>query len=93
MLAPELRVNVNGYFNLFSGGGIATAARIFQYRGRFNWAHGKHFLQFGMDVERDLLYSTDTSFSSGTSTFNGSRTSFPSVLGSGDALADYLGFR
>lgn len=87
---PELRVNVNGYFNLFSGGGIGSAARIFQYRGRFSWARGKHLMQFGMDVSRDLLFSTDTSFASGDNSFNGSRTSSPSFRGSGDAFADFL---
>jgi len=90
--APELRVNVNGYFNLFSGGGINSTARDFQYRGRFSWARGKHFLQFGMDVERVLLFSNDTSFASGDNSFNGTRTSSPdpAFKGSGDAFADFL---
>ncbi|HYM12967.1 MAG TPA: carboxypeptidase-like regulatory domain-containing protein [Bryobacterales bacterium] len=87
---PELRVNVNGYFNLFSGGGLAAQSRIFQYRGRLTWARGRHFVQIGMDIERDLMYSTDTSFASGTDTFNGQRTSLASIRNSGDAFADFL---
>lgn len=87
---PELRVNVNGYFNLFSGGGIAATPQIFEYRGRFTWARGQHLLQFGMDIERDTMYSIDTSFASGTTTFNGSRTGLASVKSSGDAFADFL---
>jgi hypothetical protein len=87
---PELRANVNGYFNLFSGGGIAAQTRIFQYRARFTWAHAAHLVQFGMDIERDRLFSDDTSFSSGTSTFNGSRTRSSTIGNSGDQFADFL---
>jgi hypothetical protein len=87
---PELRVNLIGYVNLFSGGGLAARSRIFQYRGRFTWTHGGHFVQFGMDIERDRMFSTDTSFASGTTTFNGSRTSSASIRNSGDTFADFL---
>src|SRR5262249_20164740 len=87
---PELRANVNGYFNLFSGGGIAAQTRIFQYRARFTWSRATHLIQFGMDIERDRLYSDDTSFSSGTSTFNGTRTRSSSFSNSGDQFADFL---
>jgi hypothetical protein len=87
---PELRVNVNGYYNLFSGGGLGAPSNIYQYRGRMAWAHGRHFLQFGMDIERDTMYSYDRSFASGSTTFNGSRTSSPAFPNSGDAFADFL---
>ena len=87
---PELRVNVSGYFNLFSGGGLGAQSRIFQYRGRMTWARGKHFLQFGMDIEHDKMYSYDRSFASGSTTFNGARTGLATVANSGDAFADFL---
>lgn len=88
--APELRVNVNGYFNLFSGGGLGGPTQTWSYRGRLTWAFGRHLLQLGMDIERDSLYSYDMSFASGTTTFNGSRTSSTAVKNSGDQFADYL---
>ena len=88
--APELRVNVNGYFNLFSGGGLGDQASIFHYRNRATWSSGRHFIQFGLDVERDTMYSYDTSFASGTSTFNATRTGLATVKNSGDAFADFL---
>ncbi len=86
--APELRVNVNGYFNLFSGGGLGDQASIFHYRNRATWSQGRHFVQFGFDVERDTMYSYDTSFASGTSTFNATRTGNSIIKNSGDAFAD-----
>jgi hypothetical protein len=88
--APELRVNVNGYFNLFSGGGLGAQTNIYQFRNRLTWNRGKHFLQFGFDFERDTMYAYDTSFASGTTTFNGSRTASANVKNSGDAFADFL---
>jgi hypothetical protein len=88
--APELRVNVGGYYNLFSGGGLGATSSIYLFRNRFTWNLGKHLLQFGLDIERDTMYSYDTSFSSGTSTFNGSRTGLATVSNSGDAFADFL---
>ena len=83
--APELRVNVNGYFNLFSGGGLGSETETFNYRARFTLAKGSHFLQFGMDVARDLMFSYDRSFASGTTTFATSRN-----VSTGDAFADFL---
>jgi hypothetical protein len=87
---PELRVNINGYVNLFTGGGLAFRPQFWDYRVRFTWAKGKHMVQFGMEAEQDQMYSEDTSFSSGTTTFNGSRTALATVARSGDQFADFL---
>jgi len=87
---PELRVNVNGYFNLFSGGGLGAQTGIYYYRNRIAWTRGRHFVQFGLDIERDTIYAYDTSFASGTTTFDGSRTASATIGNSGDAFADFL---
>ncbi|HEV2246721.1 MAG TPA: TonB-dependent receptor [Terriglobia bacterium] len=88
--APEMRVNINSYVNLFSGGGLLGDPGVWEYRGQFTWARGKHLVQFGMDVERDRMFSADKSFASGQFTFNGSRTQGPGCKTCGDSFADFL---
>ncbi|HEV2232764.1 MAG TPA: TonB-dependent receptor [Terriglobia bacterium] len=88
--APEMRVNIKNYVNLFSGGGLLGYPGVWEYRGQFTWTRGKHLLQFGMEVERDRMFSADKSFASGQFTFNGSRTGPAGCKNCGDSFADFL---
>jgi hypothetical protein len=88
--APEMRVNLSGYVNLFSGGGLLGRPGIWDYRGQVTWTHGRHLVQFGMDVERDRMYSADKSFASGQFNFDGSRTGHAGCKTCGDSFADFL---
>ena len=87
---PHLLVNISGYTNLSSGTPIIFKPDTYQYRGRFTWMHGKHMVQFGMDVLRQHEYSVDDSRGVGSWTFQASATALSSVPNSGDAFADYL---
>lgn len=89
--SAELRVNINNYVNLFTGGPLIQDPVVFEYRGQFTWTHGKHLLQFGLQVDRDHMYAADKSFASGQFNFNGSRTAGPTPCKTcGDAFADFL---
>jgi Carboxypeptidase regulatory-like domain len=89
--SSELRVNIQNYVNLFTGGPLIQDPSVLEYRGQFTWTHGKHLLQFGMQVDRERMYAADKSFASGQFTFDGSRTAGPTACKTcGDAFADFL---
>ncbi len=87
---PQTDVAINGYGSLLGGTPIAISPHTLEYRADFTWSHGKHMLQFGMDVIRNDEYAFDRSRESGTWSFDGSRTASPSDKNSGDPFADYL---
>ena len=86
----ELNVGINGYANLVSGTPIQIRPETYEYRAHFSWTKGKHLLQFGIDVFRNHEFALDQSRSSGTWTFDGSRTASTAISNSGDAFADFL---
>ncbi|MGH9402055.1 MAG: carboxypeptidase regulatory-like domain-containing protein [Terriglobia bacterium] len=88
--AESIDLSISNYFSIFSGGPLIGLPNVFGFNGETTWIHGKHLLQFGMYVERDWMYSADQSFSAGVDSFNGSRTSSPTVANSGDSFADFL---
>lgn len=85
----ELRVNINGYVNLFGGGPLELDPETYEGHVEVSHTQGKHLLQFGGGIERNHEYALDVSNGSGSWNFNGQRTSSPSVARSGDALADF----
>ena len=87
---PELAVSINGYANLASGTPIQIRPETYEYRAHFSWTRGKHLVQFGTDVIRNHEYALDQSRSSGSWTFDGSRTASSAIPNSGDAFADFL---
>jgi Carboxypeptidase regulatory-like domain len=87
---PSLRVSISNYESLSNVGALAGRPQTFQFRGRFTWTHGKHLVQFGMDVERDMMWAIDNSQAPGQVTFNGSRTGLTGCSKCGDSWADFL---
>ena len=89
-LPPEFRVTVNGYAAPFSGALIDIQPSTYEFRGRFNWNHGRHAIQFGMDIRRNGEYALTPAQAQGGWTYNGSRTAAATVANSGDSFADFL---
>ncbi len=87
---PQLLVAINNYANLNSGTPISIQPDTFEYRARATWAHGKHMVQFGMDVIRNHEYAIDQSRETGSWTFDGSRTAATGIKNSGDPFADFM---
>ncbi len=87
---PGVRVFVPGFFNLFSGGGWIHTPQSYNYQAAALYSHGKHILQFGLDVERHVTPNSAFAQTPGTWDFTGQRTSSTSIPGSGFALADLM---
>jgi hypothetical protein len=73
---PGIRFMATPLFQLFSGGGLEQTPWTYDFHATAIYSKGKHNLQFGVDVQLDRLYVLDASFTVGTWTFNGSRTSY-----------------
>lgn len=86
----EITISVTGFAPLTSGAPTVISPKTFEYRGRVSWAHGKHFIQFGADVIRNLEYANNPAFELGQWAFDGSRTASSSIPKSGNAVADFL---
>ncbi|HTM50973.1 MAG TPA: carboxypeptidase-like regulatory domain-containing protein [Bryobacteraceae bacterium] len=89
-LAPQIQVTINGYSAPNSGALINVRPSTYEYRGRFNWLHSRHMLQFGLDVLRNREYALAPAQAQGVWTYDGSRTANASVRNSGDSFADFL---
>jgi hypothetical protein len=89
---PQLSVSIGNYANLSSGTPLipAAAPSTSEYRARFTWAHGKHMVQFGMDLIHDTEYARSQNQEAGAWQFDGSRTAVSAFPNSGDAFADFL---
>jgi hypothetical protein len=73
---PGVRFFADPLFRLFSGGGLEQTPSTYDFHATAIWSKGRHNLQFGIDTQYDKLYVLDASFTVGTWTFNGSRTSY-----------------
>lgn len=79
---PGIRVNINGFVNIFSGGALEQKPTTFNYKAALVKVLGAHTLSFGGEFERDRINVNDFSYTPGDNTFNGQR--------SGNALADFF---
>ena len=71
----EMRVNINGYVNLFGGGPLELDPETYEGHVEVSHTRGRHLLQFGGGIERNHEYALDVSTGSGNWAFNGQRTS------------------
>jgi hypothetical protein len=86
----EIRVNINGYVNVFGGGPLELDPETWEGHVEFSHTHGRHLLQFGGGIERNHEYALDVSNGSGSWNYNGQRTSSTAIARSGDSFADFL---
>ena len=88
---PALSVGVNGFFNMGTNGVyLAQEPQTYDGHVAFFRSQGRHFLQFGADVDHDTEFASAIYNQSGVFTFDGSRTGSAAIPGSGSAMADFL---
>ncbi len=88
--AQQVNIGISGYAGFVSGTPITLTPLTFEYRAHMTWQHGKHMLQFGVDVIRYDEYAWDRSSQEGAWRFDGSRTASTAYKGSGNSIADAL---
>lgn len=89
-LPVPMNVRLGSYGNFSASGYLPIRPQTWEYRTDFTWSHGKHMLQFGLDVLRKEEWGFNGSLVGGEWYYNGQRTAEPSVKGTGDAFADFL---
>ena len=87
---PSLTVTANGFFSLGGGVYLAQEPQTLDGHIAFYRSLGRHFLQFGVDLDHDTEFATAIYNQSGVFSFDGSRTRTAAIPNSGIAMADFL---